>query len=57
MNLHQGCMKRLVDILATALPDLPVHSRMFVLMETPSPLAALDAAIPDAGGTRSKLVH
>ncbi|CAM2792529.1 hypothetical protein JHFBIEKO_0203 [Methylobacterium mesophilicum] len=49
-------MKRLVEILATALPDLPVHSRMFVLMENPSPLAALDAAIPDAGGTRSKLV-
>ncbi|MFK5599847.1 hypothetical protein ACFZ8E_23040 [Methylobacterium sp. HMF5984] len=50
MNLHQGCMKRLVEILATALPDLPVHSRMFVLMETPSPLAALDEAIPDKGG-------
>lgn len=56
LNLHQGCMKRLVDILAEALPDLPVHSRMFVLTETPSPLTALDAAIPDAGGTRSKLV-
>jgi hypothetical protein len=56
MNLHQGCMKRLVEILATALPDLPVHSRMFVLMETPSPLAALDEAIPDKGGPRSKLV-
>ncbi len=56
MNLHQGCVKRLVDILSEALPDLQVQSRMYVLLEPHSRLAALDAAIPDAGGTRAKLV-
>ena len=55
MNLHQGCMTRLVDTLSEALPDLQVHSRMYVLLEPHSPLAALDAAIPDAGG-RGQLV-